>query len=114
MRNRGLLTGFAMVFATLLVTAALGYLNVRRLSEHNQLIEHTREVVSELRNLLGLVADAESGVRGFVVAADEAYLRPYFIAKVTVADTVDRIQRLTEDNAPQQVLGADLKSMCRS
>lgn len=109
MRNRGLLTGFAMVFATLLVTAALGYLNVRRLAEHNDLIEHTQIVVSELRNLLGLVADAESGVRGYVVAVDESYLKPFSIAKVTVPDTVDRIQRLTLDNLRQQELAADLE-----
>jgi signal transduction histidine kinase len=107
--NRGLLTGFAMVCATLLVTAALGYLNVRRLYEYYQLVDHAQQVMSELRNLLGLVADAESGIRGYVVTSDEMYLKPYDMAKVTVPDSVARIQRLTAESQRQQQLARELQ-----
>jgi signal transduction histidine kinase len=109
-RNRGLLTGFAMVLATLLVTAAIGYVNVRRLYEYNQLVEHAHQVVSELRNLLGLVADAESGIRGYVIASEEDYLKSYDIAKVTVPDTVARIHGLTSGNPRQAALAKDLEA----
>jgi signal transduction histidine kinase len=109
-RSRGLITGFAMVFATLLVTGALGYLNVRRLYEYNQLVDHAHQVMSELRNLLGLVADAESGIRGYVLTADETYLKPYEMAKVTVPDTVARIQRLTASSAKQPQLARELQA----
>jgi len=86
----------------LLVTAALGYLNVRRLYEHDQLVERTHEVISELRLLLGTLADAESATRGFVITADPADLKPYEAAMITVPDTLRRIEQLTHDNPRQQ------------
>jgi signal transduction histidine kinase len=108
-KSRGLLTGFAMVFATLLVTAALGYLNVRRLYEHDRLVEHAHQVLSELRLLLGTVADAESAMRGFVITSDPTYLKPYESAGVTSLDSLDRIERLTADNRRQQQTLVELR-----
>src|SRR4051794_2210245 len=100
-RSRGLLTAFAMVFATLLVTTALGYINVRRLYQHDRLVEHTHEVMSELRLLLGTVADAEAGVRGYVITSDVTYLKPYEAATSTGYESLRRIERLTADNPRQ-------------
>jgi signal transduction histidine kinase len=109
--NRGLITGFAMVFATLLVTAVLGYLNVRRLYHYDRLVDHTHQVVSEMRNLLAILADAESGMRGFVITQDEAYLRPYETAKVTAPAALKRIGRMTADNVSQQANITELESL---
>src|SRR5262245_40621891 len=108
-RSRGLLTGFAMVFATLLVTAAVGYLNVRRLYQHDRLVEHTYEVMLELRLLLGSLSEAESGMRGYVITLDPAYLTPHDAARATATGTLARIQRLTIDSLRQQATLADLR-----
>jgi signal transduction histidine kinase len=108
-RSRGLLTGFAMVFATLLVTAALGYLNVRRLYRHDRLVEHTYEVMSELRLLVGTLSDAESGMRGYVITLDPTYLTPHDAARATVPASLARIERLTADSPHQQATLADLR-----
>jgi len=107
-RSRGLLTAFAMVFATLLVTAAISYLNVRRLYKYDRLVDHTHIVLSELRLLLGAVADAESAMRGYVVTADPGYLRPYEAALVNVPAAVTRIGGLTADNPKHRAALSDL------
>jgi signal transduction histidine kinase len=107
-RSRGLLTAFAMVFATLLVTAAISYLNVRRLYQYDRLVDHTHIVLSELRLLLGTVADAESAMRGYVVTADPSYLKPFEAALVTVPSALARIGRLTADNPKHRATLSDL------
>jgi signal transduction histidine kinase len=109
--SRGLVAGFAMVFATLLVTAVLGYLNVRRLYQYDRLVDHTHEVVSELRNLLAIVADAESGVRGFIITEDASYLQPYETAMITAPAALARIQRLTANHPAQQAHVEELRKL---
>src|SRR5262245_59358793 len=101
-RSRGLLTALVMVFGTLLVTGLISYLNVRRLYQHDRLVDHTHEVMSELRNLIGLVSDAESGMRGYVIAADPSFLKSLEAATTAVPGAVHRLQRLTHDNPRQQ------------
>jgi signal transduction histidine kinase len=101
-RSRGMLTALVMVFATLLVTGLISYLNVRRLYQHDRLVDHTHEVMSELRNLNAIVADAESGMRGFLVTADPSFLKSHETATIAVPDAVNRLKKLTRDNPRQQ------------
>jgi signal transduction histidine kinase len=108
-RSRGLLTGFAMVFATLLVTAAISFLNVQRLYQFDQIVEQTHEAVSELRLLLSMVADAESGMRGFVITSEESYLEPYEAAQLRIPASLDRIQKLTTKSERQIEAIAELR-----
>src|SRR6476661_8018541 len=108
-RSRGLLAAFAMIFAVLLVTAVLAYVNVRRLYEHQRLVEHTHEVMSDLRLLLGTLADAESATRGFIMTSDPTELKTYEAAALTVPETIRRIEKLTADNPRQQVSLAELQ-----
>jgi len=98
-----------MVFATLLVTAAIGYLNVQRLYQYDQIVEQTHEAVSELRLLLSIVADAESGMRGFVITSDESYLKPYEAAQLQIPASLDRIQKLTTESEQQREAIAGLR-----
>lgn len=109
--NRGLLTGFIMVFVTLLVTTLLGYLNVRRLYRYDRLVDHTHQVVSELRNLMALVADAESGMRGYLITGEDVYLETYNAAQMSVDAAIKRIQNLTVDNPKQQANIQELKPL---
>ncbi len=102
-RSRGLLTGFAMVCATLMVTAAVGLLNIRRLYHYDRMVEQTHEAVSELRHLASIVADAESGMRGFVITSDENYLKPYDAAKSQIPESLDQIEKLTTESPGQKV-----------
>jgi signal transduction histidine kinase len=108
-RSRALLTAFALMFATLLVTAAIAYLNVRRLYEHDQLVDHTHVVMGELRLLLGAVADAESGMRGYVLSSDASYLKHYEAALVNVPAAIARIEKLTADDPDHRATLVALK-----
>src|SRR5262245_11854350 len=107
--SRGLFTAFAMVFVTLLATAAVGYLNVRRLYDHDRLVNHAHEVLSELRLLQGIVSDAESGMRGYVITQDGNYLKNYDAADVSIPQSLDRIENLTRGNSRQLEGLSDLR-----
>jgi signal transduction histidine kinase len=59
--------------------------------------------LSELRQLEAAVLDAESGMRGYVLAGGESYLQPLARSPQAVNDSLNRLRRLTGDN-PEQAL----------
>lgn len=92
-RSRGGLLG---------VNAVVAYRNIRELHEHAHRLARTQSVLDALDNLLSTMKDAETGQRGFLITAEEEYLKPYGDALTTVYGQIAKVKRLTEDNPDQQ------------
>jgi PAS domain S-box-containing protein len=76
--------------------AALGY------DRLNDQVQRTHEVKEELSAVLGLVVDAETGQRGYLITDDPAYLEPYQEATAQIEARLARLDSLTKNSAPQQ------------
>ncbi|HEX4786336.1 MAG TPA: CHASE3 domain-containing protein [Candidatus Sulfotelmatobacter sp.] len=76
--------------------AALGY------DRLNDQVQRTHQVKEELSAVLGLVVDAESGQRGYLITDDPAYLEPYQEATSQIEARLARLDNLTKNSAPQQ------------
>lgn len=94
--------GFAFAGAVVVVLAVVGYTSTTRLIENNHWVEHTHEVRRTLADLLSATKDAETGVRGYVITGDEAFLEPYRSATVETERYVAHVRSLTTDNPIQQ------------
>jgi CheY-like chemotaxis protein/signal transduction histidine kinase/CHASE3 domain sensor protein len=101
--------GLIGVFIFFLVSGFVAYRNVRALSEDNQKIVHSHEVIDALAELLSSAQDGETGQRGFLLTGDEKYLEPYNDAASTLPSQIDRIAQLTSDNPTQQARIAPLR-----
>ena len=97
----------------LLLTAAFlaTVINLRSVYNTADAVAHTQGVISALERLLGTAVDAETGERGFIITAREAYLEPYDRARADLAETLARVQALTADNAAQQADVERLRSL---
>ena len=71
-----LLWGGALVVTLLIGSAALTYLNTRRIQEDATRVAHTHEVLEALGAVRSTATDAETGHRGFVITGQERYLEP--------------------------------------
>ena len=69
--------GYALTLAVLAVGGGLGYTNARQLADDDRKVAHTHEVIESLEALLSTLKDAETGQRGYLLAEDEKYLKPY-------------------------------------
>lgn len=69
---------------------------------------HTEEILKENSQLLTLLVDAETGVRGYGLTKDPAFLEPYEEAKQFIPDRFGQLNRLTTDGSPQQVKLEDI------
>ncbi len=90
----GLLLTLAVVAYT--CRAALGY------DRLNDQVQRTHEVKEELSAVLGLVVDAETGQRGYLITNDPVYLVPYQEATSQIEAHLARLDSLTKNSAAQQ------------
>lgn len=99
-----LLIAGILAFLALLVAlvGATGW-SLQRQTAVNGWVEHTFVVRERVANVLSLLADAETGQRGYLLTGRDAYLAPYAAATAGLSGNLAEIARLTADN-PRQAL----------
>ncbi|HEX4552919.1 MAG TPA: CHASE3 domain-containing protein [Xanthobacteraceae bacterium] len=65
-------------------------------------VTHTVEVRRVARELMNTTLNAETGVRGFLLTGDRAFLDPYNSALARLSDSFKELRNLTSDNPAQQ------------
>ncbi len=67
-----------------------------------QWVEHSDRVINNVNEAAKLSVDLETGMRGFLITADEHFLDPYEVARPRIIGELRGLQDLVADN-PQQV-----------
>ncbi|HUI96362.1 MAG TPA: CHASE3 domain-containing protein [Xanthobacteraceae bacterium] len=93
---------FAASCALLLGAGAAVLFLAYRTSEADRWVAHTIEVRQLARELMNTAVDAETGVRGYLLTDDPAFLEPYDAASAKLPGTLDALRGLTADNPAQQ------------
>ena len=96
---------FFLVLLTLLFlggTLFFDYRNIDDLAEHLAWVAHTHEVLTNLKTVQLALTDSETGVRGFIITGDDAYLEPYTHALKTIDRDLAKLKSLISDNEFQQ------------
>jgi PAS domain S-box-containing protein len=97
-----MVVGIGLLVLLLIFGAGLSAWNTRQISKNNALVTHSNTVLDAMDHLLAALTKAESNQRGFLITADEIYLKPYRSAIESVAEDIRSIKSLTEDNSRQQ------------
>ena len=95
-RNIGLPLGVGLLSAVVFV------LLINYLLSAIQWVEHTDRVINNANEAVKLSIDMETGMRGFLITADERFLEPYEVARPQVLSGLQNLQQMVKDN-PQQV-----------
>ncbi|AYA37267.1 GHKL domain-containing protein [Hymenobacter oligotrophus] len=98
--------GFFIAAGVLLLTAVASFISTRQLSNRTRWVEHSYQVMQQLKDMELRIKDARSGVRGYLLTADTVYLGLYNKAKGQVSVHLTEVDRLMQDN-PQQQLRLD-------
>jgi methyl-accepting chemotaxis protein len=94
--------GFALSFVLLVAIGSVAYRSIHTLTQTSYAVSHTHLVLEHLATVLSLMKDAETGQRGFVITADDAYLEPYQNAVPETSRVLHELRELTVDNPAQQ------------
>jgi CHASE3 domain sensor protein len=100
--------------AAIAAVLALGFLerrSMRDIRESAGWVAHTLQVQRELELTHSLLADAESGQRGYLITQDESYYAPTEQAAAAIPGALSRLRQLVSDNPAQQQHVADLERL---
>ena len=74
-----------------------------RATEAQRWVQKTIEIRQLTGELLQATLDAETGVRGYLLADSDTFLKPYRAAAPKIMVTLDQLRAMTSDNPPQSV-----------
>jgi CheY-like chemotaxis protein/CHASE3 domain sensor protein len=98
--------GFAISVLLVLIVGILSYKSIHQLESDSSMVEHTQKVIKTSTDLLQLMIDAETGMRGYVATDNEVFLDPYKAALPGISTDLEQLRNLIPDN-PIQVKRVD-------
>jgi len=99
--KRILLRNITLPLAAGVVTAGVFVAVFAYLLNAMNWVEHSERVIGNAQELRKLAVDMETGMRGFLLTGDEAFLAPYKLAKPKVRTGMDTLLQLVADNPVQ-------------
>jgi two-component system, sensor histidine kinase and response regulator len=100
--ERKILAGFLLALVVSLIVGFVLYQNATRIGSTERLVRHTDQVIDQLDRLLDSLIDLDGGQRGYLLTANEIFLRKVQAAEQVIPDQLARLQELTADNPVQQ------------
>jgi CheY-like chemotaxis protein/signal transduction histidine kinase/CHASE3 domain sensor protein len=104
------LLGFAASIILVFIVGILSYNSINQLEEDTKMVDHTQTVINTSDDLLQLMIDAETGMRGYGATANKIFLDPYNAALPKITTDITALHDLIQDN-PIQVRRVDSISM---
>jgi len=98
--------GFAVSIILVIIVGTLSYKSISQLEEDTKWVDHTQTVINTSDDLLQLLTDAETGMRGYCAAAKPVLLDPYRAAIPNISTDLNKLRELIIDN-PSQVKRVD-------
>ncbi len=102
MRSRVLRAGFPVAVLLLAGVGVVSFRSTAKLTGTADLRAQTQEVLGVLRNLDGLLDQAEAAQRGYLITGEEKLLAPYEQAFAEAPGALERLRLLTRDDPAQQ------------
>jgi PAS domain S-box-containing protein len=111
MRRFSVIAGFSFLVILLIFSAVNTSREVGVLVASQGWVAHSRQVSLALEQIGSLLADAETGQRGYLLTNEAKYLKPYEASIAQMGAHLDALEQLTVDNPAQQAHVAALRSL---
>ena len=107
--------GFSALLLALATLALITYLSFRDWNDFQAFsaeVERSRDVLEQVRGILDLVLDAETGQRGFLLTGREEYLSPYNTAVQTLPGQLSELEAILRyRSAAEREAYSELRSL---
>src|SRR3954466_8366671 len=94
-RNQ-VLAGFIVSILLVLAVGVLSYKSINQFRDDTGWVEHTQKVINTSNNLLQLMIDAETGMRGYCATNNPVFLDPYNAAIPKIHDDINQLKGLIQ------------------
>jgi methyl-accepting chemotaxis protein len=100
--GRKLAVSFAALVLLTAVVSGVIYSQVAFVQKSIGWTTHTYEVLDGIDTMVAAMVNQETGVRGYLVSGDTAFLEPYNKGKALFEESFANVKEMTSDNAAQQ------------
>jgi signal transduction histidine kinase/DNA-binding response OmpR family regulator/CHASE3 domain sensor protein len=100
--KRNLLLSSLASLLILMISSTASFLSIRSLLDSNSWVNHTQDVIYNLREGSAIITDAQTSMRGYLITGNEMFLDQYTNAEAESNVFFDKVQDLTVDNSIQQ------------
>ncbi len=90
--------------APTLLAAAVGGValwGLNKMADTSFWVDHTVTVLDEADGIVSAAVNMETGMRGFAIAGEDAFLEPYIAGKQVFTEKMGGLQQTVSDNPPQ-------------
>nr|WP_175494002.1 CHASE3 domain-containing protein [Microvirga guangxiensis] len=106
--GKKLLGAFLLITLISAATTLLNYQNLNVIRDAERWTSHTYQVLEKLNGITAAMVDQETGIRGYLIAADPKFLDPYMNGVESYNRAFNEVKALTADNPQQQARLAEL------
>lgn len=86
--------------------------NLFQLYDQASQVAHTHELIGEIQKTQGLVSDAETMSRSYILSGDRKFLTSFETAANGLKGQLSHLKQLSDDNAQQQKFCLELTRLC--
>lgn len=104
-----LVLSFSIPVIALLCVTAVFFNKAERAETAKQWTAHTYEVLALLDSVIAGMVDQETGLRGYLLAGNPAFLEPYTAGASAISESLRELGQRTSDNPRAQAKVADLR-----
>jgi len=109
--RRNLLVSTGISLLILIVSSTASFLSIRSLVRSNDWVNHTQEVIYNLNAASGILTDAQTSMRGYLITGKNDFLTKYDDAEERSNAFFSKVDRLTTDNPAQQQTLRELRPL---
>lgn len=111
---RKMIIALGIVLLTILTSNIILLMKSSEIQTTTRWTNHTNVVIETTTEALAAMIDQETGLRGYLIAANEGFLEPYRAGVTQFDKAVSKATKLTSDNPSQQVRYAEVRKFGES
>ncbi len=100
LRAKGFIVLLAPVVA-MVISSALFFIAKAKNDDAKQLVSHSLEVKEQAQEVLTLLVDSETGMRGYLLTGDDQFLKPHHSAVAQLPQASEQLRELVAANPAQ-------------
>jgi PAS domain S-box-containing protein len=105
---------FGVALIGLILNAAVSYQNLYWLTENNEQVARSQQVLREFEDTLSTVKDAETGQRGFLLTGRDSYLEPYENALGSIDADLSGLRQVAQESPRYESSVSGLEEVVRA
>jgi len=96
-----IILGIGVPLVLALILGIISITNIRTIIETGEWVEHTHNVIGKAENIIASAVDMETGMRGYLLAGKEDFLKPYENGETVTYEVIKSLQETVSDNPAQ-------------